>query len=491
MSSHEAAGALHSIQAKYGRRVQGQLVARHNLDRFFWLQFHKTQEGEATYTFCPSNRRSSEGTPENFRLCNLVLQGGGTLGLAHAGFITGLEAAGIRFAGLAGTSAGSILAMAIAAIRGADLETATNEKLVRLSQSVPMDQFIDGPRPVRVTIKRALQGRPLYLPQYWMGCLAAFRRLKRRRGLNQGEVFESWLNDVLAAEGFASIKDLSNTLQEVWQRLGPLRDPSQIDFFSEPLLKHENTSRDGQNTDSGDEGLALLKLVTTAMPVGMKFHLPEHLKFLAPEYASTSPARLVRTSMSVPLFFEPVEMRTNPQTWGQFVQDDMADLMSDGIRDSFLQRERITFLDGGLLSNLPSDAFRNMMPEVPTVVVPLVSGGEPERLPKANSTAGLLGDVGACATAVRLQRDREMVLDMGRERRDFKQRVGTNNRAGRDAGQFMGDNVVRRKFPTALAPIDTGDINWLNFVMSDGEKSQLFTAGLTRAQAFLDDLNAE
>jgi predicted acylesterase/phospholipase RssA len=51
----------------------------------------------------------------NIRLTHLVLQGGGTLGIAHLGFLYGLEQAGVRFVGTAGTSAGAIVALMLAA----------------------------------------------------------------------------------------------------------------------------------------------------------------------------------------------------------------------------------------------------------------------------------------------------------------------------------------------------------------------------------------
>lgn len=124
------------------------------IDRFFWLRASKNEsenDGHRIGSVFSERQPNVEGS---FRLCNLILQGGGALGLAHAGFFAGLEAAGIRFVGLAGTSAGSIIAMGIAAIRGGDLTRATAERLAALSETVPMDHFIDGPRPIRKFIKQ-------------------------------------------------------------------------------------------------------------------------------------------------------------------------------------------------------------------------------------------------------------------------------------------------------------------------------------------------
>jgi predicted acylesterase/phospholipase RssA len=48
---------------------------------------------------------------------NLVMAGGGMLGIGHVGFVRVLEQAGVRFIGLGGASAGAINALLIAAVR--------------------------------------------------------------------------------------------------------------------------------------------------------------------------------------------------------------------------------------------------------------------------------------------------------------------------------------------------------------------------------------
>ena len=60
--------------------------------------------------FVPVSIKSGNGERKRLYLSNIVFQGGGVLGLAHVGFLAGLERAGIRCAGAAGTSAGAIVA---------------------------------------------------------------------------------------------------------------------------------------------------------------------------------------------------------------------------------------------------------------------------------------------------------------------------------------------------------------------------------------------
>src|SRR5271156_2231237 len=61
---------------------------------------------------------AGEGPEKDIQFMHLVLQGGGTLGIAHVGAVHGLETAGIRFVGLAGTSAGAIVALLLCCARG-------------------------------------------------------------------------------------------------------------------------------------------------------------------------------------------------------------------------------------------------------------------------------------------------------------------------------------------------------------------------------------
>ena len=69
-----------------------------DVDRFFWIRASESVAGEGPrFTFRSMVHDMDRKGMGEFRICNLVLQGGGTLGLAHAGFVAGLEAAGVRF----------------------------------------------------------------------------------------------------------------------------------------------------------------------------------------------------------------------------------------------------------------------------------------------------------------------------------------------------------------------------------------------------------
>lgn len=240
LQSPAAAALLKEISGQFGPAATAKSK---EFDRFFWLEATRATGPDGKLAITPTYDRRDRpiGSPP-VRICNLVLQGGGTLGLAHAGFVTGLERAGIRFAGLAGTSAGSILAMGIAAIRGGDLTKETYRKLVAITEAVPMDYFIDRPRPIRMLIKRALQGHAMYMPQHWGGIIAALKRLRDRRGLNHGSAFENWFESVMQDLECASIDDLYDALGQVWADLNDLTTLRPNGPSTDPVLRNPGLS---------------------------------------------------------------------------------------------------------------------------------------------------------------------------------------------------------------------------------------------------------
>ncbi|MEM6384226.1 MAG: patatin-like phospholipase family protein [Pseudomonadota bacterium] len=487
----EAKKSITDIVENYGVRELpvDKAVAPSPVDRYFWLRTSVTKDGVGGHArkFFATVERPECSTRGEYRLANLVLQGGGTLGLAHVGFITGLEKAGVRFLGLAGTSAGAILAMGMAAIRGKDLTAETHTALSTFVASIPMDEFIDGPRPVRKFLKRSLVSAPLTSPSYWVQALAALRRLRDKRGLNQGDAFEEWLETALAGLGFRTIDQLYDALDAIYHDVEGLRGAEAkniIDGLPREIFRTEPHAGNGK--DGARPGAALLKLMTMAMPAGLKLSLPEDLTLLQAEYQHASPARLVRTSMSIPGFFEPVVMRTNSVRWGRHIQNSLGPVLSDKEANSLADLADLWFLDGGMMSNLPSDSYRSLMPEVPTIVVPLVSRSKPKRIGGRRTYANLLSDAFAAFTAVRGQRDREVLAQNDDLEAEFNL-VEANLAKERHWPQ-------PRIYPTQIAPVDPGDANWLDFVMNDSEKQKLFNHGLEAALRFfkkIDQLDAK
>jgi NTE family protein len=380
-----------------------------------------------------------------YRLANVVLQGGGVLGLAHAGFVAGLEVAGFRFAGIAGASAGAIVAMGMAAIRGSDMLRETHREIAQIIGAMPMDSFVDGPAGIRRLVKQFAQGRLERGPANWLAGLSALGRILWRRGINPGDAFERWLQRVLDSHGMRSVAELQSTQEELSKQLKRMG-----------VLK------------SGAGGRGILQITAACVPAGVKFHFPDDVRFLTPSVRNRSPAALVRASMSIPLFFEPTFFRVDRLEFPALIENRLGHFIGQKALRELQDLEEVAFLDGGIFSNLPLDAFDDILPDVPTIVAPLVTAPSPKPFLRRTRLRSLAADIGAVAFMVRNQRDHDAYARMRRAR------VTRGRR--RSAGEVI------------MCAIDVGESDWLNFAMQGSEQKRLFRCGLERAAKFVTTL---
>lgn len=370
------------------------------------------------------------------RLVNGVFQGGGVLGAAHVGFLAGLEAAGVRLLGVAGASAGSIVALAAACARKGDLSAAVSPRIDGLLRTIPLETFVDGPRPTRRLISAALSGRLRSLSTLGQA-RNAFAQFSRYQGLCPGVAFEAWLAEAMAAEPFGVA-----TLAELLDALG----------------KVESTARGlGLLTDADPDHAApkMLALTVSCLEAGVKLDFPEHLDLLRVALDETSPAALVRASMAVPFFFEPARFETSA-AWPSFVRSALDGLADEATLAELSEAPSLSMVDGGVFSNLPTDAFEGAIdPETPTLAVSLLAAPKPVSLSRRGTLRDAVEFGAQLLSAARSQRDRDTVI---------KQRSG---------GRLK------------VVAVDTGELNWLNFFLSEREIDDLFDAGLLRAERFL------
>lgn len=383
-------------------------------------------------------------------LTNLVMQGGGVLGLAHVGFIAGLEAAGIRFAGVAGTSAGAIAATGLVCARGENLNTVTSSKLYELVSSMPMGDFVDGPMASRMLIKHWVAKKSLASLGYGLMAFATFRRILKLRGLNPGQTFETWLGLALGRLGIATSADLLDLMKSVHHTLIAAGVK-----FSKPIAE-------GQSLEENDTAHQHknLSVIASAMPSGVKFRFPEDLSLLKSDYLNQSPAVFVRASMSIPGFFEPKRLYADKENWQKRLNDEFDEIASESQIRDFEEAQPIGFLDGGIFSNLPFDSFKHIA-NVPTVVLTLVEKSDRQDLSAKSNAKGLLKDLGRTFDAIRLQRDRDAIY------------------------------LARYEKNLEVIGVDTTGFNWLDFAMSKTDRDKLFMRGLSRAAKFLELLGTK
>lgn len=405
---------------------------------------------------------------------NLVQEGGGVLGIALVGFTFVLESMGIRFWRLAGTSAGAINTILLAAIKN-KYDPKSREILEYLTKDKDqLIKFVDGYwllRPVLTlilnkswVIKRTIQ--------FLLGLLAAWfialvvnlfvfipmlkgfvigvgvlyliltiyiiyllKRFKRHDfGLNPGTVFTDWISSILKennAETFGKLK-------------------SKAYLHPEQLL---NVTADRQQSYSPNSNLDKLMgsdivLVACDITTEMKVEFPKNARLYWPDIEKVNPAEFVRASMSIPLFFE---AKCSPEI-DPANKDTVAEWR--GINYTGRLPPKAHFVDGGIISNFPINVFHNpsiKVPRLPTIGVRLGSGVSAYN---KNIVRGIPNFFEAIFSTVRFHYDKD----------------------------FLVQNNFYTKY---VARIDVKNFNWLNFALSDAEKIGLFLKGAEAAREYL------
>ena len=360
---------------------------------------------------------------EGNQYVDLVQEGGGVLGIALAGYTYVLEELGIRFLSLGGTSAGSINTLLLAAM-GQPQE----KKTVKILDAVikkDFADFMDGGPDIKLLVKSMSWKNPFLR---WLGGLAGtLANLDEaffETGFNPGDEFYRWLETLLTQVGIETARDLEQRMNS----------------FPKELLKNSPKLR------------AKLAIVAADITTETKVVFPDmaDLYFDRPE--RVSPAKFVRASMSIPLFFKPlvVDCSDLPRKDPDFI-------LKWRTKADFLGKipEKVSFVDGGIMSNFPIDIFheKNRIPNRPTFGVRLGI----DRI-RCRPTDDMLSIFMACFDGARNIRDYEII------------------KANDDFSQL-------------ISYVDIDSHNWLNFNLSDNDKLDLFKRGAQAAALFLSNFD--
>jgi NTE family protein len=353
---------------------------------------------------------------------DLVQEGGGVLGVSLLGYTYILEKMNIRFLYLAGTSAGAINTILMAAA-GPSEAAKTPWILEKMSQTNLFD-FVDGDRDARNFIDALLNDAGNF--KLAMKGIQVIDNFKNQFGLNPGDKFLQWMKAMLKECGIHNYADL-RTL-----RMQPPKNG---------LFMREN--RGGAQLPP--ERQSRVAIVAADINTESKVIFPEmaHLYWSDPE--GVNPAEFVRASMSIPFFFHPYRVKNIPKgeaQWKEWVKH-------TGYRGNI--PDEVMFMDGGTMSNFPIDLFHDYtkIPNAPTFGVKL--GMDRSQANKNDKFFGLLGSL----------------FNSSRHVHDY---------------DFLCRNPEYRKL---ICMVDTGQHNWLNFSISDEEKKDLFIRGAKAAAHFL------
>jgi NTE family protein len=375
---------------------------------------------------------------------DLVLEGGGVLGIALLGFTYGLEEAGIRFRHIGGTSAGAITALLLASCD--DPDCAKSEQLAAVLADARFSDFMDGGRDARKLFELAFErtgwrSRVAFGFSNALSVVRGARALAKHKGLHPGDAFEQWLGGVLAGYGIRTLADLR-------QRFPP--EPGAA--FEPPLTLRPRPGRD----DDRHIDAPRLALIAAEITTETKVTFPEMAPLFYANPAGVPPAAFARASMSVPGFFYPMRVEGVPQG----AEADQRWKRLAGYTG--VHFDTAYFMDGGIVSNFPIHAFHRRTgpgspirryPHAPTFGVKLGSKARESYNPHTE-----LDTLGGMAAAM----------------------FGTATHA------LDYDFVTRNpEYKQLVSFVDTGDHFWLDFDLSPGAKRDLFARGVTGARNFL------
>jgi NTE family protein len=218
---------------------------------------------------------------------DLVLEGGGMLGLALSGYAHVLEQAGLRFAGIGGTSAGSVTALLLAA--SGPPVAARAETIIKLLTTTDTRAWVDGPADARALVSAFAEGAGAARMVWRVSqILDEFVDL----GLNPGEAVYRWLSTELTRMGIISSGDLQRRMTTC-----------------PPGLR----TRDGEPLADTAADLFRLAVIAVDLSTETRLELPRMAGLLWTHPDEIDPAWFVRASMSVPLFYAPVRIHKVPQ----------------------------------------------------------------------------------------------------------------------------------------------------------------------------------
>ncbi len=451
-----------------------------------------------------------------------VQEGGGVWGSALVGYLYGLEIFGIRFLKVAGTSAGAINTMLIAAYK--TKEEAKSEAIKEILFNWNFADFMDGKPYVRTTIHAMLNNKnflkintiiaaiililliitPFAVPSGTITqakllflvpvipliilffCIKKFYNdfRKQNSGLNPGNTFLNAMKDVLDGFGVKTVTELNLKFAPKERDLNlNYRYGNNQEYYTIALESIEEIKTNMRehidetqykifyesavnNNHYKDNPFYQLKseyvVIATDINAKIKVELPTmaNLYWSEEELKHSSPAEFVRASMSVPFFFEPLQKRID--------KDD------DSVKYAWrfwmnTKPENIypvgVFIDGGSISNFPIDLFHMndvFYPRMPLFGVQLTSKSETDT-EKGKTSAEIMKTPFSYAGNM------------------------INTLKGFNDKSFLTKHTFYRLY--SIQTVDCGTSSWLNFFMKREEKEQLFNAGFLAALDFLNQFD--
>ncbi|MCZ4222569.1 patatin-like phospholipase family protein [Pedobacter rhodius] len=421
---------------------------------------------------------------EKNQYVNLVQKGGGVLGVALVGYTYILEAVGIRFLRLAGTSAGAINTALMTVID--EKNKPKSEKILKYLCEMDFFSFVDGHPFARWLIKNVVSNKSFkkrvnflikgllmalvglffmdilfigFSNFYDWGRVAAitsmvftgiimlimafmvfyavyiFEKLKvSGYGINPGNTFLSWIKQRMDENGVSTVAQLNKKASTI------------------PNFEMRPGSNANASSLAGDVTFIVSELVTEN-----KIQLPLMADLFRVDEQNMHPGEFVRASMSIPIFFESHMIRNIPvqeikiqEAWDKHLKIDKTQIPST-----------VRFVDGGMLSNFPVSIFYNpkvLEPRLPVFGIDLDDVDPKDKTRNESDKWSLTGYIWKLFNTVRYYYDKD----------------------------FLEKNLV---FKRGIGSIKLFEFNWLNFFLTDKDKLDMFCKGAEAAGAFLENFD--
>ncbi|MDR4988470.1 MAG: patatin-like phospholipase family protein [Bacteroidales bacterium] len=365
---------------------------------------------------------------------DLVQEGGGVLGIALLGYTWLMEQAGIRFFSLAGTSAGAINSMMMAVL-GRPGEAVSGKTLQMLHEK-DLAEIMDGDQRISAIINRFISNNSWKYLHVVRHLHLLRNAIRRSFGLNPGHDFYHWIDSKLKEQGINTLSDLN-------------RHRSRL-----PLLIDRNTGTPVKRA-------AELCIIASDITTKSKVSFPEMAELYWHDAEQVNPACFVRASMSIPFFFEPYVVRNIPGG-GSYEDSSLTWAQSTWRRHTGFRGRiprNVHFVDGGMLSNFPINAFhRPGVPAKPTFGARLSTWRR-----EAIEIDSIGRFCGALVSTMRQLHDYDFLL----RHRDYKHLI-----CSIDCDAELDQNGNPK-------------YNILDFNISDEKKIALFNLGASKALEFL------
>lgn len=440
----------------------------------------KNKFGENFETLLVSDTLDEQG----HQYVNLVQKGGGILGVALVGYTYILEQVGIRFLRLAGTSAGAINTAMLTVIN--KKQDAKSEKILKYLCELDFFNLVDGHPLVRWIIKNFITHKQFHkqvkdwfitivsilliltaadfvflglrhLP--WalialrisyiltaihliiIGCIVyysnyLFRALREGgHGLNPGKYFFEWMKNVMEENDVATVTQLKEKAEKLPKLI--VRNPI---------------------TQNADSLCADVTFISSELVSQNKIEFPKMCNLFRENPDELHPANFVRTSMSIPIFFQSHIISDIPRK-------------SQKIKDAWLQHfgtdknipKKARFVDGGMMSDFPINIFYNpriIEPRLPSFGIdlddsPMEEYDKDDDKDEDNMIPNSLAEyLGGLFNTIRYYYDKDFLIK---------------------------NNV----FAKGIGKIPLSEFNWLNFFITEEEKIKMFIKGAQAARDFL------